>query len=351
VTVSYGTLPDAHFALVRVHAEGLVGIGEAATDHWWTGEDAHSVRHAIESFLAPTLVGQAWGLREATGAMERALAGNPYAKAAIDMALWDLLGRASGLPLHVLLGGGQPRPTPIKYVISIVEPDRALEQLDYARGLGIRWFKIKVGGDELASDLERVSAVAEQLAPGESIGVDANAGWSPTVALYALEPLHALGVRFLEQPVSPRFATAMAELTQRSPIPILAHESVFTVADASRAARERIGHIWAITPGTHGGLFDSLDILALARANGIQCLLGSTIELGLASAQMAHFSSAHDEIVHGPVPSDIIGPLYHESDILAEPLTVAEGCVHVPDGPGLGVELDPERISYFRVDR
>jgi L-alanine-DL-glutamate epimerase-like enolase superfamily enzyme len=347
--VSYGELPDAHYALVRVDAEGITGLGEAATDHWWTGEDAASVRHAVEKFLAPALLGRSWGLRDAARQMDAALAENPYAKAAVDMALWDVMGRAHGLPLHVMLGGGIPRPVPIKYVVSIVDRAHALSEVEYARSLGIRWFKMKVGSPDLDGDLERVTAVVEALHPGECVGVDANAGWSHAVARRALPRLADLGVRFIEQPVSPRFPWAMADLTARSAVPILAHESVFTVQDAVVAAHERAADMWAITPGTHGGLFPTLDILSLARAHGISCLLGSTIELGLASAQMVHIGSAHDEIAAGPVPSDIIGPLYHESDVLVKPIDVHDGLAYVPEGPGLGVQLDQERLDHFRV--
>ena len=132
ISTSYATLPNAHHALVEVGAGGLTGVGEAPAERWWTGEDAASVRNAVERYLAPAVVGRPLAIRAAGHAMNRALAANRYAKAAIEMALWDLLGKAAGLPLATLLGGDPCRPTPVKYVIG-TRPQRQ-EDLFVRRG-------------------------------------------------------------------------------------------------------------------------------------------------------------------------------------------------------------------------
>jgi L-alanine-DL-glutamate epimerase-like enolase superfamily enzyme len=350
VTTSYATLPDAHHALVSVHADGIVGIGEAPAELWWTGEDAASVRNAIERYLAPALVEQPLAIRDATRRMDAALAANAYAKAAVEMALWDLLGKAAGLPLYRLLGGGAARPIPIKYVIGMMEPARAREEAGFAKSLGFSYLKVKVGG-QLSQDIERSQAVAGELGSGDQLGVDANGGWTLPTALGALKPLEELGVAFLEQPVSAEFPDAMAMLTARSTIPVVAHESIFSVRDGYQAVIGRWAHIWALTPSTHGGLVRTIDLIGLARAAGIPLLLGSTVELGVATAFLAQIAAAFDEIVDCPVPSDILGPLYHESDIVAVQPVIENGFVHVPDGPGLGVVLDEQAVAHFTVER
>ena len=348
ITTSYATLPDAHHALVRVHAGGEIGIGEAPAELWWTGEDAASVRNAISRYLAPALIGAPLDPRAAASAMDAALAANPYAKAAVEMALWDLLGRLLGVGLHVLLGGGG-LPVPIKYVIGLTDPAHAREETEWGLAHGFSVLKVKVGGT-LAADLTRVTAVVEAAAGKAKVGVDANGGWDLPTALVALEPLAELGVCFLEQPVSASHPRNMRHLTSRSSVPIVAHESVFSVRDAAEAACTGLAHIWALTPSTHGGLVATMDILGIAGGAGIPCLLGSTVELGVATAFLTQIGSVFETIRTCPVPSDVVGPLYHDEDIVRPPVRFEGGAVHLPAGPGLGVELDDDAISRFGVD-
>jgi L-alanine-DL-glutamate epimerase-like enolase superfamily enzyme len=348
VPTRYGDPVESDYALVLVHAEGLVGIGEAPAERWWTGEDAVTVRNAVERYLAPALSAFTGGLRTAARAMDAAVAANPTAKAAVEMALWDVLGKAVGQPLHVLLGGGEPRSVPVKYGIGAVEPARAREGVAAGKELGFAWFKVK-GDGELEADLARFEAVAAALGPGDRFGVDINGAWAPEVALATVASLAELGVAFLEQPVERRFPAALAEIASRAAMPVVVHESLFTVEDGARAAAERIGQIWALTPGTHGGVLPTVDLLMLARAHGIGCLLGSTFELGVATALLAHVGSAFDEIALGTIPSDLVGPLVHAEDVIAEPLRIVDGRVPVPAGAGLGVDLDWERVEAFRV--
>jgi L-alanine-DL-glutamate epimerase-like enolase superfamily enzyme len=348
ITTTYGTLPDAHFALVFVTAGGLTGVGEAATERWWTGEDAASVRHAVEDFIAPELVGRRLGIRQALQVMDAATVLHPYAKAAVEIALWDLLGKITGQPLYVLLGGGDPSPVPIKYVIGMGTDEHLREEVAFGRAAGFSYFKTKVG-TVLADDVHRCEVLMEELRPGEQLGVDAQAGWSPVTALAALPRLAELGISFLEQPVSPALPEVMADLTARSQMPIVAHESMFTVRDGAAAFRRPVAHIWALTPSTHGGIVPTLDLLSLARAAGVPCLLGSNIELGVSTAMMLQLAAAFDEIRACPVPSDIVGPLYHGDDIVTRQPQIAGGCIHVPDAPGLGVEIDWDRVNRYQV--
>ena len=348
ITTSYATLPDAHHALVRVHAGDFTGIGEAPAELWWTGEDAASVRNAIARYLAPALIGTPIAPREAVRAMDAALSANPYAKAAIEMALWDLLGRMLGVSVGTLLGGSAAS-VPVKYVIGIVDPGRAREEASWALAEGFTVLKVKAGGP-LRSDLERLAAVAEVAGDRARVGVDVNGGWDPPTAIAALAPLSDLNLLFLEQPVSARHPDAMRALTARSPIPIVAHESVFTLRDAADAADRALAHVWAVTPPTHGGIVPTLDILGVARAHGIACLLGSTVELGVATAMLAQLGAAIDTIRDCPVPSDVIGPLYHDADIVARPLRIEAGQAFVPAGPGLGVDFDEDALERFGVD-
>jgi L-alanine-DL-glutamate epimerase-like enolase superfamily enzyme len=348
ITTSYATLPDAHHAIVRVYAGEFAGIGEAPAELWWTGEDATSVRNAIARYLAPPLIGAPLAPREAGRAMDAALSANPYAKAAVEMALWDLLGRVLGVSMSVLLGGRGPS-VPVKYVIGIVDPGRAREEAAWALAEGFTVLKVKAGGP-VRADLERIEAVIDAAGGRARVGVDVNGGWDLPTTISALAPLAELDLLFLEQPVSSRHPGAMRAVTARSTIPIVAHESVFTLRDATDAGTDALAHIWALTPSTHGGIVPTLDILGVARGHGIPCLLGGTVELGITTALLAHLGSAIDTIRECPVPSDVIGPLYHDADIVTTPLRIESGQAFVPDGTGLGVELDEDAVARFGVD-
>lgn len=348
ITTTYGTVPDAHFALVFVTAGGVTGVGEASTERWWTGEDAASVRHAVEDFLAPELLGRRIGIRQALRVMDGATVLHPYAKAAVEIAMWDLLGKLVNQPLYVLLGGGDPSPIPVKYVIGMGSDEHLREEVAFGREAGFSYFKTKVG-TVLADDLHRCEVLMGELRPGEHLGVDAQAGWSPVIALAALPRLAELGISFLEQPVSPALPEVMADLTAKSGVPIVAHESMFTLRDGAAAFRQPVAHIWALTPSTHGGIAPTLDLLSLARAAGVSCLLGSNLELGVSTAMMIQLAAAFDEIRECPVPSDIIGPLYHSDDIVTRQPEIVGGSILVPEGPGLGVEVDWERVKRYEV--
>lgn len=348
ITTSYATLPDAYHALVRVRAGDLTGYGEAPAELWWTGEDASSVRNAIARYLAPAVCGARADPRDAARAMDRALAANAYAKAGIEMALWDILGQACGLGLTTILGGAN-HAVPIKYVIGMVDPTHARSEAEWGIAEGFTTLKVKAGGD-LEADLARIEAVIDAAGTTANVGVDVNGGWDGPTAMKALAPLASLGITFLEQPVSSRFPGVMRALTARSPIPIVAHESIFSVRDGFEAASSGLAHIWALTPSTHGGLVATLDLIGLARSAGIPCLLGGTVELGIATAFLAHIGSAIDTIRDCPVPSDVIGPLYHEADIVRSGVRIERGSAHVPSGTGLGIELDEDAIATFGVD-
>ena len=279
--------------------------------------------------------------------MDRAVAANPYAKAAIETALWDLAGKQAGEPLHRLLGG-PARPVPVKYGIGAVSPREAREGVAAGRELGFAWFKVK-GTADVAADRSRFRAVADALGQEDRFGVDANAAWTRGEALGHLDVLGELGAAFLEQPVSRRDTAGLADLRARAPMPLIAHESLFTVEDGLRAAADEIADVWALTPGTHGGLLATLELVALAREHRIGCLLGSTFELGIATALMVHLASAVDEIALGAIPSDVVGPLYHEEDIVRPTPEIVDGTITPPEGAGLGVELDVEQLRRFGI--
>lgn len=347
---AHGEHVSSHYVIVRIHTDtGFEGLGEATVAPRWSGETSRSCQAAIEDILAPALAGKdPTRIHELRALMDWEIKLNPFTKAAIEMALWDLSAKAAGVPVYRLLGGKLRDEVPIKMMIGAFEPERAVKLAQQFLGWGVRCLKVKVGLDP-AGDLERVRAVREVAGPDVPITVDANCGWNVTAAKRALDQLKQFNLLLAEQPIPPGHTQDMAYLRQACGIPIMADESVFTLTDAWNVVRAHAVDIVSIYPGKNGGLLASIEIAHVAHAAGLVCHIGSNLELGIASAAMLHLACAVAAIDSHTYPADIMGPLYHETDLLKKPLELGPAAGRVPEGTGLGVELDLDELDRRRV--
>jgi muconate cycloisomerase len=338
------------FLLVRLHTDaGITGLGEVSATPRWSGEDQVTAAHFIAEYFAPLVVGQDPAEIERLAlALDGAVARNFFTKAALEMALWDIRGKAAGLPLYRLLGGAVRAAVPTKWSVSGVEPEKAAEIAEWAVGRGFSTLKVKVGIDP-ESDVARVRAVRAAVGPSVRLGVDANGGWSVDVALRTIERLRAFSVYFVEQPVAPGDPARLREVRARAGLPIVADESVYGAEDARVLARAGAADVFSIYVGKAGGIGPARKIAAVAQEAGLTSTVGSNLELGVASAAMIHLAMATPGIGAEEFPCDIIGPLYYEADLLGEPLDLTGGRARPPERPGLGVELDPDAVERYRV--
>src|SRR5437016_4542348 len=185
------------FLLVKVHTDqDIVGVGEASCTPRWSGEDQVTGAHLIRTYLEPLLIGEdPLAVESLTQKFRRAFAANYFTKAAVEMALWDLAGKAAGKPVYQLLGGKVREFVPTKWSVSGVEPEKAAEIAKWAVAQGFIAMKVKVGIDP-EGDVARVRAVREAIGPKLKLGVDANGGWTPEVAVSTIERLCAFGIYF-----------------------------------------------------------------------------------------------------------------------------------------------------------
>ncbi len=348
---AHGLHHTSDYVIVRVYTDqGLVGLGEATVSALWSGETSTSAKGAIDGLLGPALVGKdPTAITEARRVMDFLIKQNPFTKAAIEMALWDLTGKAWGRPVYELLGGKARDLIPTKMMIGAFDLDRVREMAERFLAAGARCLKVKVGLD-VAGDVRRVQAVREVAGAAIPITIDANCGWDqPTArrALGELRPMHLLAV---EQPIAAGDPEALARLRAVAGAPLIADESVFTLSDAWSVLRAQAADVISIYPGKNGGIAAAVEIAHLARAAGAPCHLGSNLELGVGSAAMAHLAAALPNLDSETYPADLIGPHYHEADLLAEPLELSYAHARVPDGPGLGVTIDEDTLKRFRVD-
>jgi L-alanine-DL-glutamate epimerase-like enolase superfamily enzyme len=346
-----GSHTTSPFLLVKLHTDaGLVGLGEASCTPRWSGEDQVSAAHFINTYFAPALVGRdPTQIEEISAAVFPLVAGNYFTKAAVEMALWDLSGKAVGKPVYELLGGKARDHVATKWSVSGQPPEQAAAIARWALVLGFRAMKLKVGlGND--ADYERVAAVRAIIGSDAKLGVDANGGWGDAAtAIAAIERLKPLGIAFVEQPVWAGDPEDMATVRRAADSPIIADESLYSLADAKQLARAGACDVFSIYIGKAGGIGPAKAIADFALANGIACTIGSNLELGVGSAAMIHLGLAHLGITPDSFPCDIVGPLFYEDGILTEPLSLGGGRALATDRPGLGVELDQDKIEKHLV--
>jgi len=346
---SWGTHKTSPFVFVKIHTDAdIVGLGEVSCTPLWSGEDHRTATHFIAEFLAPALIGEdPTAIERLTRKMNGAIAGNPFTKSGLEMALWDILGKAAGLPLYRLLGGPVRAFVPTKYSISGLEPEKAAELGSWAVEQGFRAMKVKVGLDP-EQDIARVRAVRRAIGPEIRLGIDANAGWSPRVAVQTIRRLAEFDLFFAEQPVSASNPAWLADVRRQVSVPVMADESVYTLQDAIAIVRAEAADILSVYVGK-GGIGPARKIAAIAEGAGLVCTVGSNLEMGVASAAMIHLAMATPGIGAEEFPCDIIGPFYYDESLLAEPLPIVGGQARPLERPGLGVELDMEKLERYRA--
>lgn len=341
-----GSHARSDFLLVRViTSDDVVGYGEVSATPLWSGEDGHSAEHFIRTVLTPALVGQPLApVGALEDLMDRLLAGNPFTKAGVSIALWDAYARTLDEPLAVALGGAYRDRVPIKLSLSGdgAELDGVFQA---AREAGFGAFKVKVGLG-VAGDLARVARARELAGPDAFLGADANGGWTRREATLAVPELARLGLRFIEQPVGQADLEGLRALRDAG-LPVVADEAVFGIADLVRLVRAEAADCVSLYVGKSGGPGRAVAMGQLAAAFGVESLIGSNGEFGLGAAAQLHVACALASLSR-EFPSDIIGAHYYTEDVLARPLDSDGTVVRLGDEPGLGVVPREDLVVRFR---
>ncbi|HEX3591396.1 MAG TPA: muconate cycloisomerase family protein [Pseudonocardiaceae bacterium] len=335
--------------LVRVRtSDGVEGIGEAVVPGgpWWGGESVEGMQALIDRYLAPLLHGQdARRVGYLAHSLDRAIGGGQFAKAGVEMALWDALGKYHGVPLYDLLGGLHRDAVPVTWALGA---DPVAEVVAEARARqashGHTSFKLKMGAGDPAADVARVTHIAAELADQASVRVDLNGSWDELTARRLLPALQDAGIDMVEQPVAAWNLAALADLTGRLTIPIMADESLRGPHDASTLIRQRAADVFAVKLAKLGGVAALRDTVAVAQTAGVPCHGGTTIESSIGTAAAAHVYCATGGVTAG---SELFGPLLLADDLVKDPVRYESGQVSPPSGPGLGVTLDEEQVARY----
>jgi len=349
-TVPFKTMPPPHkswqkHVLVIVDTdESISGVGETIPEPpAYARETQESVLHCIRNYIGPGILGKdPFDIEVWQEEIRRTIGdGSPFAVAAIDLALYDIMGKKTGLPVCKLLGGSYRQKIPLAWTIGRPLPtaeDSARMASDAAQA-GFTTVKLKVGEDEV-EDLDRLKSIRNAVGTEVEIRVDANQRWgTPERALRIIRKMEKYDLQLVEQPIAWWDTSGMSELARAIDTPIEADESAFSFHDVMRVIRMNAADIINVKV-LKGGLFLSKKIAAIAEAANMPCLVGGFWETDIGAAAAAHFSAATRIVSYA---CEFGGPLTQER-IVKEPLKIGNGCVEVPKRPGLGVELDAARL-------
>ena len=343
-----GEVHVAEHVLVRVHtADGVVGVAEAPPRPFTYGETQDGVIAVIEKIFAPQVVGLTLLERETMASRLARTVANPVAKAAIDMAVWDALGRTLGLSVTELLGGYTDRMR-VSHMLGFDEPAAMVAEAERMRAeYGITTFKVKVGRRPSALDTDVVRALREGLGESVELYVDGNRGWSPSEAARALREMSDLGLSFAEELCPADDVLGRRWLVGQCDVPFIADESAATPAEVTREILA--GAATAISIKTaRTGFTQSQRIHHLCEGLGVEVVMGNQIDGQLGSVCTVAFGAAYESTSRRA--GELSNFLDMSDDLLTEPLQIRDGRLAVRPGPGLGVEVDPDKLARYRQD-
>lgn len=339
--LAYETYKDMPSIIVKIETDnGLVGFGEGVADQHVTGETWESTFTTISEYLAPALIDEnPFHLEKIHDIMEQIVHGMPTAKAAIDIACYDLIGKATNQPLYQLLGGPYYPYIIIPHVLSIDNPSKMAQEAKEAVQAGYTNIKMKVGTD-VQLDIERIRAVRHAIGPDVQLRVDANQGWQYEAdALYVLKAIEDCHVGWIEQPIKATNIKGLAHIRQRTTIPIMIDEGLHNPQHMLQILELAAVDYVNIKLMKCGGIYPALKLLAQAEAAGLRCIIGSMIESSIATAAGTHLAMAKKNIIG----NEMSGPLFFSKDIAS--LRYEGNQLYVSDLPGLGLTIDEQQLK------
>ena len=347
------TMMRQTLVIVRVGcSDGITGIGEATTIGGlaYSEQSPEGIKSAVDDYIAPLLQGaDATRVGLALRRVADVVQGNSFAKSAVEIALLDAQGQRLGLPVHALLGGAVRDALPVLWTLASGDAGRDVDEaLALIEARRHRVFKLKIGSRELSADIAHVRAIRAGLGDDVMLTVDVNQAWDEPTAVRGIAALEAAGVGLIEQPVARRNRRALARLARRFDVPIMADEAVHDAVDAFDLASDGAADVYALKVSQAGGLWPTLRACAVADAAGVGIYGGTLLEGSVGSIAAAHAFAASPQLAWG---TELFGPLLLKDDVVVQRPEYRDFALQVPQQPGLGVQLDADKLAFYRRDR
>ncbi|MDG2525066.1 dipeptide epimerase [Stenotrophomonas sp. HITSZ_GD] len=330
------TVETVEDVVVLIHTDtGHTGYGEAAATAPITGDTLGSIIEAIHRFIGPRLVGQEIAnLNRLSTLIQTSMERNTSAKAAVEIAVYDLWAQLHNAPLYKMLGGGDPVIT-TDITISVDYIDKMVADSLSAIDRGFESLKIKVGKD-IGVDIERVKAIHAAVEGRALLRLDANQGWTAKQAVHAMRTLEEAGVvlELLEQPVKASDIDGLKYVTERVNTPVMADESVFAPSQVFDLIQRRAADIINIKLMKTGGIANAIRIADIAQLYGIPCMIGCMIESSISVAAAVHLAVAKSDAI---TKVDLDGPSLGQFNPVEGGVIFNESEITITDAPGLGI--------------
>ena len=330
--------------IVEIHTDtGHIGYGEAPPTGAITGDTTGAILGALNDHIIKTIVGKdVDDFENLLQTLNKCIVHNSSAKAAVDMALYDLYGQLYNIPVYKMLGGGKNKII-TDITISVNDPDEMARDTKVAIDRGYDTIKVKVGVNP-DLDIARLTAVRAAAGPNTLIRIDANQALAPKQAVKLLNKMQdkGLDIEFVEQPVKGRDFEGLKYVTERSYVPVMADESVFSVEDAFKIMQMGAADLINIKLMKCGGIYNALKIASAAEVYGVECMLGCMLEAKVSVNAAVHLACAKNIITK----IDLDGPVLCSEDPVLGGAVFNEKEITLPNAPGLGIK-GIEGIRYF----
>lgn len=342
--IAYDTYYDMPSIIVKVETDqGIEGYGEAVPDEHVTGETWQSTIEVLKSHLAPALIGEnPFAIERIHEKLNGRIYGVPSAKAALDIACYDLMGKWSGQPVYRLLGGPYHQAIKVPVVLSIGEPAQMAKEAAQAAAKGYSSIKIKIGND-VEQDIERVKAVRAAVGREVRLRVDVNRGWEhAATALYALARMEECQIDWIEQPVTADDIDGLAQIRRKTSIPVMIDEGLHGSKELRQVIEKQAADLINIKLMKCGGIFPAVKLIHQAEMAGIRAQIGSMVESSVATAAGAHLALAKKNVIS----NEMVGPFMFAKDI--GNLNYHGERLLLGSEPGLGIAVDETALASLQ---
>jgi muconate cycloisomerase len=345
-TTSYSTINEFGHVFVKISTnEEVVGFGEVSSLPEFTGENLGTITEAVRQLGSVIKGCDPFDLEKIMSLMDKEVKFNNTAKAAIDFALHDIIGKSLGVNAVHFIGGRYVEKIPLSWSLTSGEPDKVAAEAVEMVEAGFDTVNLKIGANP-DEDVERVCRVREAIGDKVNIRADANAAFTPMQAIQLIRRMEKYDMQYVEQPVPGWDLDGMAEVRRQVNVQISADEAVFYLHNALDVIKKGAADIFALKVAKMGGIRRTKQIATVAEAANMPCMVNSNFEVDIGVSAAAIVAASTRMVQYN---SEITGPLRHQTDVIKKGVEYRDGFLIPPTGPGLGIEIDEKKLERYRI--